>query len=208
MIKACYTSTLLLGLFVCIQLSLSAWFTSRIQGTDSLLNASQTTNGYHFMWNPFVSYQQSKQHQVESRKAELVKRLNQMYFPDDKAFYVLKLLPLVQDKINERPYDKERWLQMLELQTLARSDGVDRMWSAETAVILGGWENRYQAIVGLICLEEPPQLILDDRVFCERRLESFLTAETRRSLSLLGVDVRAVGERLDLLKASFCLFCE
>ena len=180
----------------------------KAEGHEGLDDFSQVSDAYPLFWNPFISHQKLSQYKAEPKKAKLVKRLNLMYFPDDKIFYAKKLLPLVQSQINARPYHKEQWLELLNLQGLARSNGVDRMWGAETALILGGWENRYQAMVGLICLEEPPQLVLDDQAFCERRLEPFSSANTRRSLSLLGVDVRAVNEKLDLLKTFFCLFCE
>lgn len=204
----CYPFALFVGIFACVQLSFSAWSLYKIQSNQALLDVARTPNVPPLPWNPFVSDQEFSHLQTESEKVELVKRMNQMYFPDDKALYAVKLLPLIQSQINSRPYNKERWLELLELQTLARSNAVDRMWSAETALILGGWDVGYQSMVGLICLEEPSQLIVEDRAFCERRLELFSNANTRRSLSLLGVDVLAVNERLELLITSFCLFCE
>lgn len=180
----------------------------KTQSIQGLLDASQASNAFPLLLNPFASDQKLSQYQTESKKAELVKRLNQMYFPDDRILHAVKLLPLIQSQINSRPYDKERWLELLELQTLARSNGVNRMWSAETALILGGWDIRYEAMVGLICLEEPSLLVVDDRAFCERRLNSFSSDRTKRSLIMSGFDFRTLSEKLEVLKASFCLFCE
>ena len=135
-------------------------------------------------------------------------RLSNLYFPDHRKAEAQGMLTAVKKKINLTPYDRAVWLDLLASQQVVMSDPAERIWAAQIALFINGWQIKYQAQVGLICLDSNQSVVKHDLDFCRRQLAPFNSIKTQRSLFLLDMDVKTILQNIKRLEADYCLRCD
>ena len=159
-------------------------------------------------YSPFFIRDIKEMAEKESLAREHRRRLEFISYKDQRAREAEKILKVIQQKLNLRPFERDFWTELIKMQQIANESPRTRIWSAGNAILIGGWESKFRSNIGLICLEVPPILIEIDPEFCFRELIYLSLSSSQRSLFLQGFDVKQIGLRLDELKGQYCFDCE
>ncbi len=158
--------------------------------------------------NPFALTQAPavvlKQNERDRQRVDQARqRLSFMTFTPDRQRESKVVANWLREKINRSPFDATNWLELLSVEADAQRDVGERVWVAQSALLLGGWNNEYRLRVMSHCLETPPLLFKGAPTFCKGLLAHMPYADLPSNARGMGIKFKLLEFRLRQLEREF-----